>query len=158
MSTSQPSLTASVERVIAAPPAKIFALLADPAAHPRFDGSGTVRKATGDAGPLKVGSRFGMEMHLGVDYSMVNTVVELEPDRLIAWKTTSDAPILKHTVGGRVWRYELEPVAQGTRVRETWDMRGEKPPLKWVTFALLRGKTVKAMNATLERLDALVTG
>ena len=35
----------SVERVIPAPAAEIFALIADPHRHQEFDGSGTVRDA-----------------------------------------------------------------------------------------------------------------
>ena len=35
----------SVERVIAAPPETIFAIIADPKRHHEFDGSGTVREA-----------------------------------------------------------------------------------------------------------------
>jgi len=40
----------TVERVIPAPPEKIFDLLADPRRHPEIDGSGSVRRASARAG------------------------------------------------------------------------------------------------------------
>lgn len=145
----------SVERVIAASPEAIFGLLADPARHRDIDGSGSVRGPKGESRALELGSTFGMSMKIGLPYSMVNTVVEYEPDRLIAWKTTGPTAIGRH-VGGRIWRYELEPVDGGTRVRETWDIRHESAFTKPV---VRRGSnaTRKNMAATLERIEGLVT-
>ena len=60
-------------------------------------------------------------MHMGMGYSMVNTVIEFEENRRIAWQATM-AGFLGRFVGGRIWRYELEPVEGGTRVRESWDI------------------------------------
>ena len=58
----------SVERVIPAGPAAIFALLADASRHPEIDGSGTVQ--AGQAGrarrPSSLGSTFGMSMRQGL--------------------------------------------------------------------------------------------
>ncbi|WP_201791275.1 hypothetical protein [Aeromicrobium sp. PE09-221] len=90
--------TVSAERVIAAPAPRIFALLADVAAHPSFDGSGTVRALRGSSEPLRLGSRFGMSMKRVLPYSTVNTVVMFEPDELIAWQTTG----LGGLIGGRI--------------------------------------------------------
>ena len=64
-----------------------------------------------------------MSMKMGVPYSMVNTVVEFEENRRIAWQTRPDR--FGQLVGGRIWRYELEPVDGGTLVRETWDISQE---------------------------------
>jgi uncharacterized protein YndB with AHSA1/START domain len=145
----------SVERVIAAPPATIFALLADASRHPEFDGSGTVRKARDDGnGQLTLGSRFGMDMKMGLNYSMTNTIVEYEPDRQIAWQTTSSVPVIGKMIGGRIWRYVLEPVPGGTKVTESWDISKERLPL---VVEPLRGRTRKSMAATLERIETLVT-
>ena len=103
----------TVQRLIPAPAAAIFDLLADPSRHPQIDGSGTVIAPT-SAGSrrLGLGDTFGMSMKLGVPYSTRNVVVEFEPDRLIAWQTLAAAPLDK-VVTGRVWRYELEPVELG---------------------------------------------
>ena len=60
-------------------------------------------------------------MHMGMGYTMVNTVIEFEENRRIAWKATI-AGFMGRFVGGRIWRYELEPVEGGTRVRESWDI------------------------------------
>lgn len=145
----------TVERVIAAPPEKIFPLLADAARHADFDGSGSVVGVQGKSEPLKLGSTFGMNMKIGVPYSMVSTVVEYEENRRIAWQPRLGLPIVGRFVGGRIWRYELEPVEGGTLVRESWDISREtfKP-----AAAVQRSVAVKSMKATLERLDALVTG
>jgi len=133
---------ASVERVIAAPASAIFAVLADPSRHCEIDGSGTVRSATEASQQVTLGSTFGMDMKLGIGYRMENTVIEFEPDRLIAWQT-----------GGRIWRYELEPRDGGTLVRESWDIHQERFPFM---VRPMKSKTVAAMTATLERLAKLV--
>lgn len=145
----------SVERVVHAPAAEIFALLADPSRHASFDGSGTVRSSRGSTGPVGLGDRFGMSMKLGVPYAMENEIVEFEVDRRIAWRTTAPS-VVGRVVGGRVWRYELEPVEGGTLVRETWDLTGESAVSRPVVRRLLTRKTMKDMAATLDRIEALL--
>ena len=145
--------TVSVERIIPASPEKIFDLLADPARHRDIDGSGTVRDAKSGSERLALGSTFGMSMKMGIPYSMVSTVVEYEDDRRIAWQTRGPTP-LGRFVAGRIWRYELEPVEGGTLVRESWDISQER--VKFVVRPS-RGKTKKAMEATLERIEQVVT-
>ncbi len=142
----------TVERVIAAPPEKIFALLADPSRHHDIDGSGTVREAKDHPERLSLGAKFGMKMKLGIPYSMVSTVIEFEDNRCIAWQTRP--PIGGSIAGGRIWRYQLEPVDGGTRVRETWDISEEK--IKAVVRPA-RKKTHDNMEATLERIEEIVT-
>jgi uncharacterized protein YndB with AHSA1/START domain len=142
----------TVERTIPAPPEAIFALLADPRRHKDIDGSGTVRDAKNLPDVLELGSTFGMSMKVGLPYSMVSTVIEFEPNRVIAWQSR---PVIgKRLAGGRIWRYELEPVEGGTRVRETWDISQE------VVKAIVRparAKTVENMTKTLARIEELVT-
>jgi uncharacterized protein YndB with AHSA1/START domain len=144
----------TVERVIPAPPEKIFALLADASRHKDFDGSGTVRDAhAGTPQKLSKGAKFGMSMRLGIPYSMVSTVVEYDENKRIAWQPRPAYPIANRLAGGRIWRYELEPVEGGTRVRESWDISQE------VWKALVRparGKTRTAMEKTLERIEELL--
>jgi uncharacterized protein YndB with AHSA1/START domain len=146
----------TVERTIPAPASEIFALLRDPARHREIDGSGTVRDAKGETGPLVLGSRFGMSMKMGVPYSMVSTVVEYEPDRRIAWQTRGPGPLGKY-VAGRVWRYELEPVEGGTLVKESWDIT-EESVLSKPVVRLGAGKTRGNMAATLERIEKVLAG
>ncbi len=146
----------TVERVIPAPPEAIFALISDPARHREIDGSGSVRDPKGRSEPLEMGSRFGMSMKIGVPYSMVSTVIEYEPDRRLAWQTRGPTAIGQY-FGGRIWRYELEPVEGGTRVRESWDITQESPFTKPVVRTMA-ASTRKSMAATLERIEAVVSG
>lgn len=144
------------ERVIPAPAEEIFELLAHPARHREIDGSGTVREAKGDDPGERVGlgDRFGMAMKMGVPYSMVSTVVAFEEGRTIAWQTRGPG-WLGAKVAGRVWRYDLEPVQGGTRVRETWDISEESALSKPV---VRRGATATQRNMarTLARIEALL--
>ncbi|MGG5753084.1 SRPBCC family protein [Zafaria sp. Z1313] len=131
-------------RLVPAPPAAVFGLLADPAMHPVIDGSGTVRATRGGAPErLGPGAEFGMDMRLGVPYRISNRVVEFEEGRLIAWRHFS----------GHRWRYELEPAEGGTLVRETWDASRLKH--KWLLRVLgFTRTTPRNMERTLERLAA----
>lgn len=106
--------TISASTIIDAPPATVFAIVADPRQHSRIDGSDTVgavidapERLTGKGDTFTV----RMKMH-GVPYTMKNKVVELEPDRRLAWRHT----------GAHRWRYELEPTDDGgTIVTESFD-------------------------------------
>ncbi|NRQ49447.1 SRPBCC family protein [Aeromicrobium stalagmiti] len=139
--------TITVERTIKAPAADIFALLSDAAKHAEFDGSGTVRGTKQPSRPLSLGTKFGMSMHMGVGYTTSNEVVEFEQDRRIAWRTTG----AKGLVGGRIWRYELEPVADGTLVKETWDVSKDKQKF-FLKRSKMAPKAKSGMRKTLERL------
>lgn len=143
----------SVERFIPAPPEQIFDLLVDPARHRDIDGSGTVKDSPEGSRRLTLGDRFGMEMKMGIGYSMVSEVIELEENRLIAWQSTSPIKLLGLVVGGRIWRYELEAREGGTLVRESWDITQERLP--WAVRNL-RSKTVDSMTKTLERIAQVV--
>lgn len=149
--------TVSVERVINAPADQIFALIADAGKHSAFDGSGTVDHATEESQPLSLGARFGMSMRgrpqsLFLPYRTTNTVIEFDPDRRIAWKTTMGPLGL---IGGRIWRYELSQADDGTLVRETWDVSADRqrPMLK---LGGMPKQAEDGMRATLERIAALL--
>jgi uncharacterized protein YndB with AHSA1/START domain len=146
----------SVERVIPAPPEEIFDLLADPARHRDIDGSGTVRDAKEGSQRLALGSKFGMSMKMGIPYSMVSTVIEFDENRRIAWQTLPPVSWGAKLGGGRIWRYELEPVDGGTRVRETWDISQEAGPSKPLVARSAK-KTAENMDKTLARIEELVT-
>ena len=145
----------SVERVISAPPEAIFDLVADARKHPLIDGSGSVVEAKVDAPPrLTLGSRFEMEMKVGMKYSMVSTVIEYEENRRIAWQSRPPGRLTGRSAG-RIWRYELEPVDGGTRVRESWDLSQDT-----LRFLLKRGPVSKhtreSMEKTLARIEEIL--
>lgn len=142
----------SVERVIAAPPEAIFELLVDPARHHDIDGSGAVVGAKRGSQRLVLGAKFGMSMKVGIPYSMVSTVIEFDEPHRIAWRTRGPGNL----GGGRIWRYELEPVEGGTLVRESWDITRESVLSKWMVKGLGE-KTRANMATTLERIDRYLT-
>lgn len=105
--------TVSADRVMQVPAAEIFAFLQDPRNHVRMDGSDQVRGVLGSDRLTAKGDTFWMRMHWILPYVIKNTVVEFEPDRLIAWRHFS----------GHRWRYALEPLGDATtRVTETFDI------------------------------------
>ena len=146
----------TVERVIPAPPEKIFELLVDPRRHHDIDGSGTVQDAKDSPERLGPGSTFGMSMKAGISYSMESTVIEFEENRRIAWQTKPPVSWGAKFGGGRIWRYELEPVDGGTRVRETWDI-SQEASLSKPLVARSGKKTADNMDKTLARIEQLVT-
>src|SRR5216684_1735327 len=135
----------SAERIIHAPPERVFAVLADPAQHPAIDGSGSVRhQRPGNPARLSLGATFAMDMRIGMPYRITNEVVEFEENRKIGWRHWARD----------VWRYELEPVDGGTRVRETFDYSNGRGKL----FLRLTGtprKNRTSMEKTLDRLAEL---
>ncbi|MDQ3615693.1 MAG: SRPBCC family protein [Actinomycetota bacterium] len=129
-----------------APPEVVFSIIADPRQHSRIDGSGSVRDTIDGPPRLSKGATFGVSMKLfGLPYRISNRVVEFEENRLIAWRH----------FGGHRWRYELEPVAGGTLVTETFDYSRYGTTAR----AVIEGARFPARNragivATLVRLKA----
>jgi hypothetical protein len=112
---------AAATRIVPASAADIFDLLARPARHPEFDGSGTVRAVGGSRTPerLSLGATFGMQMRWGAPYKILNEVVEFEEGRLIGWRHFA----------GHIWRYRLKPLGPGsTEVTEEFDPRPSRFP------------------------------
>lgn len=152
---TDPQDVVTVERVIPAPAEKIFELVANPTRHQEIDGSGSVRDAKPGPERLALGDKFGMHMKMGLPYSMVSEVIEFEDGRRIAWQTRPT--VMGNLFGGRIWRYELEPVDGGTRVRESWDISQEVAASKWlVGLDGAHKKTRESMTKTLERIEELV--
>lgn len=137
------SSTVSASTTIAAPADVVFAILSDARQHSRIDGSGTVLGLAQGPDRLELGSKFAMRMKMGAKYQTPNTVVEFEPGRLIAWK---------HVAPQR-WRYELEPLDDGTtRVTETWDISRWPIGARQVVRALFAEKTRAGIEQTLVKL------
>jgi hypothetical protein len=146
----------SVSRVIDAPASALFAVVADAGRHPEIDGSGAlVKLKEGPPQQLSLGSTFGMKMKMGVPYTMSNTVIEFEPDKRLAWKTVLSGP-LGRLIGGRIWRYEFEPVPGGTRVTESWDVSEDKQRLFLATDKVAAA-TADSMTKSLARLADAAT-
>lgn len=138
----------TVERLIKAPAAAIFEILATPSRHSEIDGSGTV-KGSAVSDRVSLGSTFTTDMKWVFPYKMVNTIVEFEENRRIAWQPRPDNGLLDKFVGGRIWRYELDEREGGTLVKETWDISQERVPL---SVRGLAGTAKKGMIATLQRI------
>jgi uncharacterized protein YndB with AHSA1/START domain len=139
--------TVSARTTIAAPPAVVFAIVADPHQHPRIDGSGSVRAVVDGPARLDKGAEFHVSMKLfGLPYKITNHVVEFEEDRRIAWRH----------FGGHRWRYELSPTDDGgTEVIETFDY--SRYP--WFGKAVIEGlgfpgRNRRGIEGTLQRLKA----
>jgi uncharacterized protein YndB with AHSA1/START domain len=139
------SKTVSTERLIAAPPERIFEVLADPRQHCVIDGSGTVKRIRSAPDRLSLGAKFGVAMHHYVPYPITNKVVEFEEGRRIAWQH------LAHDV----WRYELEPQGDATLVRETFDWTNGRGG-KLIEMLGVPKQNLESMEKTLERLAAHV--
>jgi uncharacterized protein YndB with AHSA1/START domain len=140
-----PTRQISRSRTVAAPAGAIFDLLADPARHPELDGSGSVRASLGE-GPrrLGLGTRFGMRMRIGLPYTIKNTVVEFEEDRLIAWRHFS----------GHRWRWQLADLGDGrTEVTETFDWSTATSP-RAIELLGFPARNLDGIEATLDRLVA----
>jgi uncharacterized protein YndB with AHSA1/START domain len=150
----------TVERVIPAPPERIWALVADPRRHKDINGNDTVRDAFDVPEQLTLGSTFGMNMDFGGAYTMTSTVIEYDDGKRIAWQSRPPAggARWRHVFGGRIWRYELEPVDGGTRVRESWDLtqEGKVVFVRALVWAYRR-KTHDNMQQTLDRIERIVT-
>ena len=140
----------SARIVINAPAEKIFAILSDPRRHKEIDGSSTIQENISGPDKLFLGSKFGMKMHLGIDYRIRNTVVEYKENELIAWRH----------LGRWIWRYELVNIGpQTTEVTETFD--ASRAPLiakAWLSFRKAYPWTQKAVAKTLVRLKSTSEG
>lgn len=101
---------------IAAEPATIFELIADPAQQPRWDGNDNLAEAEAGQRVHAVGDTFRMTLTKGAVRE--NHVVEFTEGRLIAWRPSE----VGGTPFGQLWRWELEPLAEGgTRVTHSYD-------------------------------------
>ena len=144
---TQNSKIKSARIVIEAPPETIFAILTNPRRHKDFDGSQTITENISGPEELILGSKFGMKMHLGINYRILNTVVEYKKNELIAWRH----------LGRWRWRYELMDLGNGsTRVTESFD--GTVAPVisqVWLNFRKAYPWTQIAVAKTLVRLKKI---
>ena len=132
----------SASIIINAPASKIFDVIANPQMHSIIDGSNSVRSVIKGPKRLALGSKFGMNMEIGVKYRITNTVVEFEENKLIAWRH----------LGRWIWRYELKEITPTqTVVIESFD--GTTTPFNvWLKARKAYLYTQKAVAKTLVRL------
>jgi len=134
--------------IVETTPEAVFAILADPAAHPEIDGTQSLQGVTSTQTTgrrLALGDRFGMNMKIGLPYKVKNTVVEYDENRLIAWQHFA-----KHT-----WRYELDEFESGrTRVTESWDW-SRSPVALGMELLGFPDRNRKGISASLVKLKAL---
>jgi hypothetical protein len=140
----------SARIVINAPAEIIFAILSNPHRHKEIDGTKTIQENISGPDKLILGSKFGMKMRLGVNYRILNTVVEYEENSLIGWRH----------VGRWIWRYELVNIApQMTQVTETFDAsRAPRISKAWLSLRKAYPWTQKAVAKTLVQLKSTCEG
>ena len=140
----------SAERVVAAPPATVFALIADPSRQPGWDGNDNLGSAAEGQRVRAVGEVFSTTLTGGAVRE--NHVVEFVEGRRIAWRPSEPG----REPPGHLWRWELEPLdGDRTRVRHTYDWSG-----LWDETRFERARATRSENlmASLSRLAALAEG
>jgi hypothetical protein len=113
-----------VTRTIAATPAQIFAILADPRRHQDTEPGDWVRDAVDTAPITTTGQMFAMNMfheQAGGHYVMHNVVTVFDKDRAIGWVPGRLDDAGNHSPGGWLWRYDLAPNGDQTDVSLTYD-------------------------------------
>ncbi|GAA2884640.1 SRPBCC family protein [Pseudonocardia halophobica] len=148
-------------RVVHAPAARVFAVLADPGRHSAIDGSGMLRGT--ESGPITAtGQVFAMNMHIdGLgDYRSLNTVTEFEPDAVVGWAPRLDPDcgevaekLAGITTGGHTYTYRLREAGDDTEVTETYDWSGVTDP-KFEAFCPM--VSPEQLAGTLEKLAGAV--
>jgi len=137
----------SASRDVAAPAARIFELIADPAQQPRWDGNDNLAEAPSGQRVRAVGDVFTMGLTMGAVRE--NHVVEFEEGRLIAWRPSE--PGAKPP--GHLWRWQLEPIDDThTRVTHTYDWSQLTDENRLVRA---RATTSERLQASVDRLAAL---
>jgi uncharacterized protein YndB with AHSA1/START domain len=140
----------SASREIAAGAERVFDLIADPAAQPRWDGNDNLAVAPAGQRVRRAGDVFTMTLTRGEVRE--NHVVEFVEGRRIAWTPAEPG----REPPGHLWRWELEPIGSSrTRVTHTYDWtrltdEGRLPRAQATTADRLR--------ASLDRLAALAEG
>lgn len=147
-----------VPRTIAADPASIFKVLADPKGHVAIDSSGMLLDATGDP-VAKVGDTFVVHMDREAlndypmgKYDVTVSITKYEQDREIAWTIIGTInPQIGHVYG-----YTLEPTDDGTLVTSYYDWSDIDEA--WREAAIFPIIPESALRATLGILARTVAG
>ncbi|WP_405496886.1 SRPBCC family protein [Nocardia sp. NBC_00511] len=137
----------SAEREIAASAERVFALIADPAQQPFWDGNQNLANAAAGQRITGVGESFLMTLTTGAVRE--NHVVEFEEGRLIAWQPSEPGAARP----GHLWRWELRDLGDGRAlVTHTYDwtvLTDEKRLVR------ARATTPEMLRASIDRLATL---
>jgi uncharacterized protein YndB with AHSA1/START domain len=111
---------------VAVPAARVFEILADPAAHCAIDGTGWVQEPVDPAPLTEAGQIFRMGMyhanHPDGHYQVANKVEMLDPPRTIGWRPGGEKDDGELELGGWIWRYDLVALGPSeTEVTLTYD-------------------------------------
>jgi uncharacterized protein YndB with AHSA1/START domain len=145
---AEPLLQAQIE--IAAPPAKVWALISDLRLMPRWSPQCRLMKAFG---PLRQGTRtVNLNRRKFMIWPTTCQVTEVIPEQKLSFRVNAN---------NTIWTYELEPSETGTRVTESRHAEnGVKATSTLVISTLFGGvpsferELVDGMNASLRRIKA----
>ena len=150
----------TVEIVIAAPPQRVYDLVADVTRTPELSPEIVSVRWLGDAAGPAVGARFeAVNVSSGGRRWKNRPVVTVaDPGREFAFARTEPF------AGTVAWRYRFEPVQGGTRVSESYEVERPVTRLGWFVIEKVfrsgnRREELRAgMRTTLERLRTLAEG
>ena len=140
-----PTRPISVARVadVAAPPAAVWDLLADPTHRPSW--MTELKQVDANPGPLVVGDRFcGESSILLHDFVGASEVKAAEPGRLLAEEVV---------IGARfVSRWEIVDAGGGSSVHHTIDVDFPAGPFSWLERWVLRRRLLRMQRDSLQNL------
>lgn len=153
---AQPVLTHVDSIEIAAPPAKVWALVTALDRYGEWSNENTGgywrKGADGEAGTGQVGDQWvGVNRRDGVEWKAPVEIVQRVENEDFAFVTGG----LKYNLV--LWRYQLEATATGTRLTESWTLRQKTPSMieKGDTeMEARRANAVSSIRATLEGMKA----
>lgn len=144
-----PHTVVTATREIAAPATTLFALIADPAEQPRWDGNDNLAEAAPGQRVRAVGDVFVMTNRNGGVRD--NHIVAFAEGREIAWRPAPHG----EQPAGHQWGWQLEALpGGGTRVTHIYDYSA-LPPEQEQRLAKARLMTPAKLMASIDRLAAL---
>lgn len=147
-----PHAVVTASREISAPAEEIFALIADPAEQPRWDGNDNLAGAEPGQRVRALGDVFVMTNRNGGVRD--NHVVAFAEGREIAWQPAPHG----EQPAGHQWGWTLEPLADGrTLVTHEYDYSG-LPAEQEGRLAKARQMTPEKLMASIDRLAELAEG